>query len=221
MKIVIKLGGFLFALLLLGLTWAEGTELVYTRAAFNKNIKTGFTLVYVYTLDKPDQDETELPDGSWGHTDQWHAVDHIDRLLNKLCAASDYADLLSCIRVNLARGDLASLRAKYQLTGDSILLFMEGIQVGKNILITPDFKLSDLKKTAGWLKLDDFIEQERVDRKKVEQQRAARDRERRRAYSSHYYYAPRPYVGFGWGGGYYEPGWGWGASPYVGFGFSL
>lgn len=220
MKIIAKIAGLLFAVLLVGLTWAEGTRLIYTNHAFKNEIGSGFVVAFVYTLDEKDQEKTDLPDGTRGNTPRWHAVSRVDSIISRLGSEDGYSDIVSLVRVNLARGDVAILQKKYRITGDAILLFVDGVQVGKNIPVGPDFNLSYLKKTPSWLKFDDFVQQELADRQVAARKKAARDRERRRAYN--YYYGPRPYVSFGWGGGYYGPYWGggWG-SPSVGFGFSI
>lgn len=223
MNAICRVGGFLLASLLFCLSWAESSDLVYTNAAFKKVLKSGFVVAFFYRLDEQDQKKILLQDGTEDHAIRWHEVNRIDEIISRLETEEDYADIVTCIRVNLARGDLASLQEKYHITGDSVLLFEYGVQVGNNIPVSKDFKLSMLKKTDSWLKFDDFIQQEITDRRQAERDKKARDRERRRVYD--YYYGPRPYLSFGFGGGYYGygPGWwggGWG-SPYVGFGFSI
>ena len=223
-KIMVKFSGFLLALVLFGLTYADSTKLVYTRAAFNREALKGLTVAFVYTLNQADQEKVELPDGdaqgqTRGHTPQWHAVNRVDELISRLSNENSYDEVVNFVRVNLARGDLGKLREKYTITGSAILLFVNGKLVGKPIPVGPDFKLSTLKKTNAWLKFDDFVQQRLADRKQAERQKAQREREQRRTYD--YYYGPRPYLSAGWADYYGGPGgWGWGA-PYVGFGFSI
>jgi hypothetical protein len=218
MKMMMRFGGVLLALVLFGLTYAGGTEPIRTRDAFKRTQK-GLAVVLVYTLDPADQKEAELPDGKIGHTPAWQMINRADEMIGRLGDEEDYDIELKLFRVNFARGDLSVLREKYKITGTAILLFVNGKMVGKPIPVGPDFKLSMLKKTNAWLTFDDFVQQRIADRKQAERQKAQRDRERRRTYD--YYYGPRPYLSVGWGDYYGGPGgWGWGA-PYVGFGFSI
>lgn len=221
---IVVFSGFCLALILFGLAHADdGTELVYTRAKFNKTVDKGFVVAFLYTLNHADQEQIVLPDGTQGFTPQWHRINRVDELMGQLQSQERYDEVVTFVRVNLARGDLDVLRDTYALTGPAILLFARGRLIGKPVPVGDDFTISGLKRTNEWLTFDDFVQQRLADLDKAERAKEERQRKERRIYN--YYAGPRPYLSLGWGGGYYGPGWGWGRGyygpGYVGFGVTI
>ncbi len=142
----------LTALMAFGHLYARDTQLVRTMSVFRKVLGRGPTVVLVYALNPDELTETKLPDGTSAHTPAWHAVDSADDMISGLPGENDHGEAINSIRVNLVRRDLGRLRRKYDITGTSMLLFMNSELVGKPIPVGPDFNLSKFTTSDSWLK---------------------------------------------------------------------